>query len=119
MRAITSLTKEFDNVVESWDNVAEVDQTLNELTARLLKRKLMLNLRGEVKTEELDTVALLHQGKPTYGRGKPRAHEKKTIECFFCHKIGHMKRNCHKWKSSQRSGEDSSPAAGSQAVAKS
>ena len=74
------------------------------------------NVEGSLLTEEVNkknskptkggNVLVVRGGSNAKGKhaekkssSKSRGPDKKDIECYFCHKKGHVKKDCPKWKS--------------------
>ena len=39
-----------------------------------------------------------HSKSDDKGKGRSKSRGRSNIECYRCHKKGHMKKNCHLWK---------------------
>ena len=115
-KIICSLPPSFRHIVAAWDNVPEDLQTLNNLTARLLKEETLNKSRGNPE-EFLDQAFYSTSSKP-FNKGpkvpfhplgdsvsqtpnrdhsqqqKSKFKDKKS--CRYCHKVGHDIAHCFK-----------------------
>ena len=95
---LASLPNSYDMLVTALEANSEVPH-LATVTERLLheERKLLEKSAVEVKNES-DARALAAATGYQQGAGS-------GFICFYCKKSGHMKRNCTKWKESQKKRE--------------
>ena len=49
--------------------------------------------RGHSKHRDHDD-----KGQKDASRGRSKSHGKKSVQCHFCDKYGHIKKDCHAWK---------------------
>ena len=49
--------------------------------------------RGRSKHRDCDD-----KGQKDASRGRSKSRGKKSVQCHFCDKYGHIKKDCHAWK---------------------
>lgn len=105
---LCSLPPSYRGLREAWDSVSKEEQTIEALTRRLLKRE-RWNKTSGVEEEAADKA--LFAAKIGSSGNKPNAtipEQKKQLmqdwmvalkkmsKCYYCHEIGHCKRECEK-----------------------
>jgi len=108
-KILESLPSKYNAFVTAWDSVEEANQTIFNLTQRLIKEESQLTATDEAATA-LAAVNLKHH-KKSLRRGKPRQHQEsdvehgkyKNFECHHCHNKGHIARYCKEKRNAQKS----------------
>ena len=85
-KVLGGLPEKYGPFSTAWDSVEPARQTLSYLQERLLKEEKRLASEGEVMGA---FSSMTNENFKGQDRGQ--------IECFYCHRKGHIKRNCRKW----------------------
>lgn len=93
-KILMSLPVRFKHFRSAWESVASPNQTLSELTSRLLIEE--ERLKSEENTTALATFSRVEAAHVPVFKAK---------ECLFCHKKGHTVNNCFKKQNSDNKGE--------------
>ena len=108
-----ALPKSFEQWLDSYLLLSQESRSLEHLVANLI-----VKARNMVKNEgHQESVALFARNPVSRQRERgPDKREKRT--CHFCHKVGHIKKNCFKYKASQKvsPGASNQPAQSAQPV---
>ena len=109
MILISSLPREYNNLITSLETLKEEELTWNYVRDRVIneyERK-----KADVKPREKEDA--LFSGKPGngkgnrdkkgQGKGNKEGGGKSNIKCYLCHEKGHIKKDCPKLKSSDGS----------------
>lgn len=89
-KIIMSLPDDYRHFSSAWESVTEKEQTLQNLTARLLIEEERI-LKDD--SEPQMTTALLAKG--SFKRNSQNQyHKKEEVSCFQCGKVGHFKKDC-------------------------
>src|SRR5215469_7498690 len=126
-RILNGLPESYNNFKTAWYSVTSTEQTLTNLTSRLLSEEL-----GKMKltdtTSEVESAQAFFSGKRN-SKFKKRenfnsqvqnngvqssGNQRKTVICHYCKKPGHIARNCYKKQNSRR---DQDGASGSSNLA--
>ena len=96
-KLIGSLPSQYNAFVTAWDSVDAEKQTLEILTTRLIKEESRLTSVDDVASA-LVAVNIQNPNKKSIINKKPKKffNKKQEIECFYCHKRGHMIKDCRK-----------------------
>lgn len=86
---LSSLPKSYDTLITALETRPEGDLTLSLVQSKLLEEY----RKRSIRTEEKTTESVL---KTTHTAVKPKVSQ--SLECFFCKRKGHMKRDCKKFK---------------------
>ncbi|KAL4118876.1 hypothetical protein QTP88_011758 [Uroleucon formosanum] len=100
-KMLMTLPNEYNHFYSAWDSISAESKTVNNLTSRLLieESRIQQN-KGEVGGQEKSSaLSAKFQNKSsgingTYGKGKKEFITKNKVNCFYCGKIGHYKREC-------------------------
>lgn len=114
-KILGSLPSKFNAFITAWDNVDAVNQTVQILTTRLLKEESRMSAMDDV-TGALSTTSISKQNYATKkfqkkihkpANNAQDKHQKKknipqqggsrqmaNVECYYCHKNGHVIANC-------------------------
>ena len=78
-----------------------------------------MDLKEEMKARETEVTKLqvtmkylkdtpfgMREGKRDASRGRSKSRGKKDIQCHFCDKFGHLKKDCYAWKREKGKGKD-------------
>lgn len=105
-KILGSLSPKYSTLQTAWDSVDPERQTLSNLEERLIREEARLGTDNEDGTSAL---AASKRDVKTRGKkkGKPKKNNKKDIECFKCHEMGHFAYECPK-KKGRNSGDDDS-----------
>lgn len=107
-KILGSLPAKFGALITAWDSVEPISQTIHKLQERLIKEENRLSQDEEV-SNALATVTNKKKGNTSTERkiySKPRANSPstgkemratETRDCFYCKKVGHIKKFCRKW----------------------
>lgn len=101
-KIVSGLPTEYKHFMSSWLGTTEEERTFDKLLSRLLAEESIL-----LQAESQDTVALnMRAGynKKSYEKIRPKRN-KKDIECFYCHKKGHIKKECRLRIKEEREGK--------------
>lgn len=91
-KILGSLPSKYNALVTAWDSVDADKQTLENLAARLIKEENRMTA-----IEAANALTAASTSKPQKNQyGKTIGVDKKTVECFYCYKKGHMSRYCRK-----------------------
>nr|CAD7461263.1 unnamed protein product [Timema tahoe] len=113
-KTLESLPSSFSAFISAWDSYAEAMQTFENLTSRLLReeKRLMqnddvttafaaLNLQKNYKSMKSQTS---HNNEKRENHGK--LSDKKNMKCFYCGRVGHIKKQCRNWLAKNSSGSN-------------
>lgn len=104
VKLLGSLPQKFQTFVTAWESVDPTRQTLNYLRERLLTEESRISSLDEVTTALASVSTKDEHRKTSQGNQKPNAKKfevrKSDTECFYCHKRGHLIRDCRKRKAS-------------------
>ncbi|XP_033222910.1 uncharacterized protein LOC117176743 [Belonocnema kinseyi] len=93
-KILGSLPSKYSSLLTAWHSVASDQQTLDNLYQRLLKEECRLGSNDDV-TNALATMTM-KQKAPTKSDDTKNQHQRKDIECNYCHKKGHIIKNFRK-----------------------
>lgn len=106
-KILGTLPSKFNPFVTAWDNIDSEKQTLDNLTLRLVKEENRLTVTDEM-TRALSATSINTAHGQSRGTNKAAGQnkqpqknqnqQKKKIECFYCHKLGHIEKFCRKKK---------------------
>lgn len=96
-KIVSGLSSDFKHFMTSWMATAESDRKLAKLLPRLMAEESVITRDDPVGAAAMKAATNLGQGQGQQ-KGKKDKKDKKDIECYFCHKKGHMKRDCRKLK---------------------
>lgn len=114
-KILGSLPSKFSAFVTAWDNVDAANQTVSNLTTRLLKEEGRMSTMDEL-AESLSVTGInkpkniqnfhknlyqknYHQDKNPKKKSSLQqsgSRQMSNIECYYCHKFGHVMANCRK-----------------------
>ena len=86
-----------NNVTDPYEVVAmTIDSTCAELSTDLVQKRLIAEEQRRLNRESSSETVLAAHAKfrPKKEGGKPPAKQE-PLECGYCHKLGHIKRNCY------------------------
>lgn len=111
-KVLGSLPSKYNAFVTAWDSVDTEKQTLENLTIRLMKEETRMTAMDE-STSALTAVNISkpHTLKSFDSKNHTQRPEnkKKEVECFYCHKKGHISKYCRKRLRSQNSSAYKAP----------
>lgn len=87
-KIVHGLPPEYKHFMSSWIGTPDQEQTYDNLLSRLQAEEAIIN--GSEKCESIALKARTNH-KRTYDKTN-----KKDIECYYCHKKGHIKKDCRK-----------------------
>jgi len=93
-KILGSLPSKFNALVTAWDSVDADKQTLQGLTTRLIKEENRMSA-----ADESCSALIVANSKSHTASNAPHKftqHNRQPIECFYCHKKGHVVKNCRK-----------------------
>lgn len=93
---LSSLGSRYDTLITALETRPEKDLTLELVQSKLLE-ECKRQSKGEIRSDALLSA--------TRGGHNSNNSNKKSVECFFCHKRGHVKAECRKfikWKSNRK-----------------
>ena len=88
-KILGSLPSKYSALVTAWDSVGPENQTLQNLTDRLIKEESRMTL-----LEETSALAAVKMNSKT----QTWSEQKKNVECFYCKIKGHVIKFCRKKK---------------------
>lgn len=91
-KILAGLTSKYSAFQTVWDNVEEHQQTVENLTERLIREEARL-AAGSETTEALAALKVTGAKKKTSGSWNKNG-SKKDIECYKCKAKGHFAREC-------------------------
>jgi len=91
-KILGSLLGKYNALVTAWDSVERGEQTLDNLRLRLINE----GARMTATDEASDALAAMSL---KVNKTQQRTREKKysrtdSVECYYCHKLGHYTKNC-------------------------
>lgn len=92
-KILDSLPSKFNALVTAWDSVDIEKQTIQGLISRLIKKE---NRMSDESTSALVVASKNKSQIASSDTHKPIQHNRRSVECFYCHKKGHMVKNCRK-----------------------
>ena len=116
MILISSLPREYNNLITSLETLKEEQLTWNYVRDRVINEYERKKVDPKQGRESQDA---LYIGKPNNGSGRHNANKKtqgkgnkenggkSNIKCHFCHEKGHIKKNCPKKSSDGSTTKDS------------
>ena len=93
-KILCSLPSSFRGLVSAWDSVPENEQTLANLTSRLLKEEELGKKMQSMDLEEKVEVFVAQGGRRSSTGQRNQGKKKFTGECHFCNRKGHMQQDC-------------------------
>lgn len=101
-----SLPERFNPLITAWDSVPVENQSQVNLIEWLIKEEQRLTAIDTI-TETLATANITKRKEKQNSNKKSdnlsfKYKDKKSIECYFCHKLGHYARDCRKRKGLER-----------------
>lgn len=100
-KIVSGLSPEFQHFRSVWMGTPEAQRTYTNLLPRLMVEESMLAPKTKEDPAAFKASANGAQEAPRNNRKKKN---KKDLECYHCHKLGHMKRECRTLKREQESG---------------
>ena len=101
-KILMTLPKDYQHFYSAWDSIPTGSKTVNNLTSRLLiEESRIQQIKGEVGDQEKSSAfSAKFQNKSSGKRGSYSKNKKELINtnnklnCFYCGKKGHFKRDC-------------------------
>lgn len=101
-KILNTLPPEFSHFHSAWDSTPKGEQTLSNLTARLLiEEERLKNKNPEQKSENKEeNTALINQKRENRFQKNEKWNQKNDFKsenikkCYFCGKLGHLQMNC-------------------------
>lgn len=105
-KILMTLPEKFNPLITTWDSVSVENQNRVNLIERLIKEEQRLTVM-DATAEAFATTSLGKGNNKEINNKKSdnssyKSKDKKSIECYFCHKLGHYARNCRKKKNLQK-----------------
>lgn len=103
-RVLNTLPNEYLEFKNAWESVPNVERTMSSLTERLRLHEQRLK---EIDKSKLEPSTVAFVAKSSTGTGpnsgaagykKDEKVKKKGPKCYFCGKLGHIKKDCRKLK---------------------
>lgn len=104
-KTLESLPSSYGAFINAWDSYDETKQTFENLTSRLLKEEKRITQEDDVATAFAALNVLKKKKNPSQNDkngDKGKSTDKTGFTCFYCKKVGHMKRDCLKWKAKHK-----------------
>ena len=117
-KIVSGLTSDFKHFFSSWLGTPEKDRTIKSLSSRLRSEESRMNpgSNGTTEANEVNEGLALHVTSRNKFRGNKKLadsdkkpderYDKKRFKCFYCHKYGHLKRDCRKRKADEEKSKD-------------
>lgn len=90
---LTTLPSGYRGLMSAWDSTPEDQQTLEKLTARLLKEESIEKKMNDTRISD-DRCEAFFASKHKSGKRKPSPKKKFTGTCDHCHVVGHKHADC-------------------------
>lgn len=87
-KIVHGLPTEYKHFISSWLATSKVDQTYDNLLSRLQAEEAILT--GSTPGESIALNVRVEQGR----KFDKKRRNWKDIECYYCHKKGHLKKDC-------------------------
>lgn len=110
-KILGSLPPKYHSFVTAWKSVNPERQTLNHLRERLLTEESRITPNVTLNDNAVNALASVNvkgkSAKVTQGNQKSSEYKKSelsktNVECFYCHKKGHLIRDCRKRKANDK-----------------
>jgi len=95
-KILGSLPGKYNALVSAWDRVERGNQTLDNLRLRLINEEARMTARDEA-SDALAAMSLkVNKTQRRTREKKPQYSRTNSVECYYCHKLGHYAKNCRK-----------------------